>query len=64
MIMEHAIALPSISAPQGRPKDTRNAEFSVSAKKVTWSGAAIFLIFSFFPFAADLFRKWSLLLAI
>ena len=29
-------------------------------KKVTWSGAAIFRIFVILPFAAVLFRTWSL----
>ena len=63
-IKEHEIALLSISAPLGRPKETRNAEFLVSPKKVTWSGAAIFRMFVILPFAAGLFRKWSLLLLV
>ena len=57
MIKEPIIALLGISAPQGRPKDTRNAEILVSPKKVTWSGAAIFRIFVILPFAAVVFRK-------
>ena len=63
-IKEHEIALLSISAPLGQPKETRNAEFLVSPKKVTWSGAAIFRMFVILPFAAGLFRKWSLLLLV